>query len=47
MHLITFIDMSNNQHQHAVTKPTAGAKGSIVFKGGVAHYQAPPKKKSL
>ena len=39
--------MSKNQNQHAVHKPTGGAKGSIIFKGGVAHYQAPPKKKSL
>ena len=29
------------------TAPSVGAKGSIVFKGGVAHYQAPSKKKSL
>ena len=33
--------MSKNQNQHAVHKPTGGAKGSIVFKGGVARYQAP------
>ena len=39
--------MSKNQNQHAVYNPTGGAKGSIIFKGGVAHYQAPPKKKSL
>jgi hypothetical protein len=41
--------MSKNKyrHQHAVHKPTGGAQGSIIFKGGVAHYQAPAKKKSL
>ena len=35
------------QRQRAMREPTAGVKGSIVFKGGVAHYQAPPNKKSL
>ena len=34
--------MSKNkyQRQRAMRELTAGFKGSIVFKGGVAHYQA-------
>ena len=35
--------MSKNkyQRQRAMRKPTAGAKGSLVFQGGVVRFQAP------